>query len=217
MSIDVAIADKLLTTTRGVRKRMDFSRPVDPAIITECIEVAMQAPVGSQTWGVHFVVVTEPELKMKVADLYRKSCYPYLDDLEAADRDQEGESEADPRNRGFAVYRWQADTLHELPVLVIVAIEGRFEDRPVIEQASMYGNVLPVAWSFMLALRARGLGSCWTTLHLAYERETAEALGMPDDVTQAVLLPVGYYTGEDFRPATRPPADRFIHWNGWGE
>ena len=214
MSIDIAAADKLLTTTRGVRKRMDFTRPVDRAIITECVEVAMQAPYGSQTWGIHFIVATEPDVKMKIADLYRKVCYPYLDGL--ADTAEDGQGDV-PINQSADLYRWQADTLHEVPALVIVAMDGRVEDQPLGALAGKFGGALPMAWSFMLALRARGLGSCWTTLHLYEEAETAKVLGIPDTMTQTVLLPVGYYTGEDFRPAKRPAADRFIHWNGWGK
>lgn len=145
MSIDIASADKLLTTTRGVRKRMDFARPVDRAIITECVAVAMQAPVGSQTWKTHFIVITEPGMKMKIADLYRKVGYPYLDDLEANLNADGGDAESKPLNRGVDLFRWQADTLHEVPALVIVAIEGRFEDGSVGSQASMFGAVLPVA------------------------------------------------------------------------
>lgn len=213
MTIDTAAADKLLTTTRGVRKRMDFSRPVAPAIIERCVEVAMQAPVGSQNWGTHFIVATEPGAKMQIADLYRKVCYPYLDNLGGDDGNDQGDV---PINKGVELYRWQADTLHETPALVIVAMDGRVEDQPVGAQAGQYGMVLPVAWSFMLALRARGLGSCWTTLHLYEEAAAAEALGIPDTMTQTVLLPVAYYTGDDFRPATRPPAAGFVHWNRWG-
>jgi nitroreductase len=214
MTIDVAAAaaDKLLTTTRGVRKRMDFSRPVAPEIIRQCAEVAMQAPVGGMEWPTHFIVATEPDVKMRIADLYRKVCDPYLVDLEA-----KMEAGGDRPKSGVELYRWQGETMHELPALVIVAIEGRFESEPVGMQAAKYGMVLPVAWSFMLALRARGLGSCWTTLHLYEEAAVAKALGMPDNVTQTVLLPVAYYTGDDFRPAKRPPADNFIHWNRWGD
>jgi nitroreductase len=212
MTIDVAAADKLLTTTRGVRKRMDFSRPVEPEIIRQCVEVAMQAPVGGGDWPTHFIVATEPDMKRRIADLYHKVCEPYLDDLEA-----KMNAGADRPKSGVDLYRWQSTTLHELPALVIVAVEGRFESEPVGMQAAKYGMALPVAWSFMLALRARGLGSCWTTLHIYEEAEVAKALGIPDTMTQTVLLPVAYYTGDDFKPAKRPPADDFIHWNRWGD
>lgn len=212
LTIDVAAADKLLTTTRGVRKRMDFSRPVAPDIIRQCVEVAMQAPVGGTDWPTHFIVATEPDVKLRIADLYRKVCDPYLDTL-AAKMDAGGERPTS----GVELYRRQAETLHQAPALVIVAIDGRFENEPVGKQAARYGCVLPVAWSFMLALRARGLGSCWTTLHIYEEAEVARALGIPDTMTQTVLLPVAYYTGDDFKPAKRPPADNFIHWNRWGE
>lgn len=113
------------------------------------------------------------------------------------------------------VTNYLAEHFHEVPVHVIPCIEGRFETGPVIAQASKYGQILPAAWSFMLALRARGLGSCWTTLHLGYEREAAEILGIPDDITQAALIPVAYFTGKDFRPAKRIPARERTHWNSW--
>ena len=214
MTIDIAAADKLLPTTRGVRKRMDFTRPVEPAVITQCVEVAMQAPYGTQNWGIHFIGATKPDVKMQIAELYRKACHPYLDGLAAKAGDGRGDKQ---KGKGVGLYRWQADTLHDMPALVIVAMEGRLEEQPVAAMAGKFGGALPMAWSFMLALRARGLGSCWTTLHIYQEAAVARVLGIPDNVTQTVLLPVAYYTGDDFRPATRPPAGDYIHWNRWGD
>ena len=98
-----------------------------------------------------------------------------------------------------------------------IAWEGRVEEMPPVAQASVYGSVLPSAWSFMLAARARGLGSAWTTIHLFYEKETAELLGIPADITQGVLLPVAYYTGDDFKPAKRVSPRELTYWNTWGE
>lgn len=85
-----------------------------------------------------------------------------------------------------------------------------------MHQASLYGSILPAAWSLMLALRARGLGAAWTTLHLRYEREVATLLSIPPTITQAALLPVAYYTGDDFKPATRIPARQVTYWETWG-
>jgi nitroreductase len=107
--------------------------------------------------------------------------------------------------------------LHEVPALVIVCIEGRVEKEAQVRQASLYGSILPAAWSFMLALRARGVGSAWTTLHLIHEKDAAKVLGIPDTVTQAVLMPVAYYKGTDFKPAKRLPARDRTHWNTWGQ
>ncbi|MEE2980629.1 MAG: nitroreductase family protein, partial [Pseudomonadota bacterium] len=115
------------------------------------------------------------------------------------------------------LYSWEAYSVHDMRDLVIVAMEGRLEDQPVAAMAGKFGGALPMAWSFMLALRARGLGSCWTTLHIYEETAVAQALGIPDNVSQTVLLPVAYYTGDDFRPATRPAAGDYIHWNRWGD
>ena len=70
-------------------------------------------------------------------------------------------------------------------------------------------------WREKLAERTKGLGATWTTLHLGNADRVAEALGIPGDFTQAVMLPVGYYTGDSFKPATRKPVSSYIHHNGW--
>jgi len=212
---DLAAVDHVLTTTRSVRKRLDLTRPVDPKVIEEAIEVALQAPTGSNVQGWHFVVVTDPEKKKAIADLYRKGADRY------ANRSRPQYGADDPRTKqrarivesGAHLYQH----LHEVPVLVIVCVEGRFEQEPQFVQASMYGSILPAAWSFMLALRARGVGSAWTTLHLIHEKEVAKVLGIPETLTQAVMMPVAYYTGTDFKPAQRLPARERTHWNAWGQ
>jgi nitroreductase len=109
-----------------------------------------------------------------------------------------------------------AEHLHEVPVLVIPCIEGRTENVPFLQQAVTWGSILPATWSFMLAARARGLGTAWTSLHLAYEREAAAVLGIPyEHVMQVALIPVAHTVGTDFRPGPRLPGDRRVHWDGW--
>lgn len=223
-SIDLASVDHVLTTTRAVRKRLDLRRPVEPEIVKRCIEIATQAPTGlsGETW--HFVVVTDPEKRAAIAALYKKtgaaelsgtlSFDPYLARLHAV-------SVYDPR---FAVQqrihtsgRYLGDHLHEVPVLVLPCIEGRVETAGPAAQASLYGSIMPATWSLMLALRARGLGSVLTTGHIGHcEREVAKILDIPDDITQAALVPVAYFTGADFKPAQRVPAQQRTHWNAWG-
>ena len=215
MSIDIAAADKLLTTTRGVRRRIDFERPVERQVIEDCIEVAMQAPVGA-AWLTHFIAVTDPELRRKVGSHYAHISHPYLDEMETNMRARAtGPDQIKAVDKEMAMHRWYTDSLHRAPVLVIVAMQGRFETAEVARQAGVYGSNLPAAWSFMLALRARGLGTCWTTLHIRREREVAELLGIPEDVTQTVLLPVGYYKGTDFKRVKRPPVADWTHWDRW--
>ena len=215
MTIDVEAADKLLTTTRGVRRRIDFDRPVERSVIEDCIEVAMQAPVGAG-WVTHFIAVTDPELREKVGKHYAEISHPYLDDMEAPMRERATSPEQIQLvDKQMGMHRWYTDNLWRAPVLVIVAMQGRCETAEVAKQAGSYGSNLPAAWSFMLALRARGLGTCWTTLHIYREREVAELLGVPEDVTQTILLPVGYYKGTDFQRVQRPPVADFLHWNNW--
>jgi nitroreductase len=215
--MDLATVDHLLTTTRSVRKRLDFGRPVEPAVIERCIAIALQAPTGSNMQGWHFLVVTDAALRRGLADIYRRAFEIYANAPETM-RPVIGED--DPR---FAQTQRIVDSashlaqhLHEAPVLVIPCIEGRVENAGALAQASTYGSILPAVWSFMLALRARGLGAAWTTLHLMYEQEASELLGVPATVTQAALLPVAYFTGADFRPAKRLPAEGRTYWNRWG-
>ena len=204
----LAIIDHLLTTTRSVRTRLDLTRPVEPAIIQACLEIAIQAPTGGNRQGYHFVVITDPDKRHGLAELYRKAFYENWTPQRKEDVQQR-----DPRN--LASYFYLAEHLHEVPVHIIPCIEGHLVGTERFAQASGYGGILPSAWSLMLALRARGVGSAWTTIHLKYAQETAALLGIPDHIAQAALLPVAYYTGDDFKPAKRIPARQRTYWNSW--
>jgi nitroreductase len=204
--MDRTTVDHLLTTTRSVRKRLDFERPVEPEILTECLELAIQAPSGSDRQQWHFVVVTDEALKQQIGDYYRQSFNAYA----AVGRSGGGARSAIAESADYL-----SENFHRAPALVLFCYEGRVEQAGPMAQAAVYGSILPAAWSFMLALRSRGLGTAWTTLHLRYEREIAALLRLPDQLTQAVLFPVAYYTGDDFKPAKRTPATERTHWNGW--
>lgn len=213
---NLAVVDHLLTTTRSVRKRLDLERPVEREIIEHCIEIATQAPSGSNSQQWHFVVVTDAAKRKGLADLYLQAFNTYLRGREQAPAEKRphGPSATIMRRvTSSAIYL--AQHLHEVPVHIIPCSEGRVENEPMFMQASHYGSILPATWSLMLALRARGLGSAWTTLHLPYEKEAAQLLGIPNNITQAALLPVAYYKGDDFHPADRIPAREVIHWDGW--
>lgn len=210
--------DELLTTTRSVRKRLDFDRPVEPEIIEECLRIALQAPTGSNAQGWHWVVIDDPKLRDQIADYYRRSAEPYLASggAEATRGRSGGRSErAATQMRVTESAKYLADNLQRVPVLVLGCLEGDVEKIPASRQAGFWGSLLPAAWSFMLALRARGLGAAWTTLHLPYAKEVGELLGIPDGISQGVLLPVAYTKGTDFRPAPREPLEKVLHRNGW--
>ena len=214
--VDLATVDRLLTTTRCVRKRLDLRRPVEPAVLERCIEIAMQSPTGSNSQGWHFLVVTDAKRRAGLAELYRRAFDLYVNNegmrpVLAADDPRAIQM---PRIVDSASYL--SEHLHEVPLMVIPCVEGRVENAGVIAQASIYGSILPATWSLMLALRARGIGSAWTTLHLMFESEAAELLGIPPTVTQTALLPVAYFTGTDFKPASRLPARDRTYWNSWG-
>jgi nitroreductase len=217
MDIDREQSDKLLTTTRGVRRRLDFNRQVERSVLEDCVRIALQAPIGARDQKQHFVIVMDAGKRMKIADIYRGIALPYIEEREAFAASLEpGDPNAELILGNLGLAKWQAETLHEVPCMVIMAKEGRVEESDTFTQASFYGSILPAAWSFMLALRTRGLGACWTTLHIGDEQEAARVLGVPDDVTQAVMLTVGYYKGETFKPATRVAPKDQIHWDSWG-
>jgi nitroreductase len=206
---DLAETDRLLSTTRSVRRRLDLERPVDPAVILECVELAQQAPTGSNGQGWRWVVVTDAAKRAEIARLYAEAGAAYL---EAAAQTSE-----DPQTRRVYESAFELTKfLDRVPVHVIPCIHGRVDNQPNGLAASSYGSILPAAWSFLLALRSRGLGSVWTTLHLFKEREVAALLGIPADITQVALFPVAHTIGTDFKPATRPPADTITYWDEWG-
>lgn len=209
--------DDLLSTTRSVRLRLDLTRPVAQTLIEECLDLAQQAPSGGNQQGWSFVVVTDPEKRRVLGSLYKQGWDAYRQVISAR---ASGEAPAAmPSADVMRVYRSAqhlADHMGDVPVLVIPCIAGRTENADAAEQASQWGSILPAVWSFMLAARARGLGTCWTTLHLPHEREAAELLGIPyADVMQAALIPVAHTLGEDFRPGPRQPLDTIVHWEQW--
>ena len=209
--------DELLTTTRAVRKRLDLDRPVERAVIEECLAIAEQAPTGSNRQNWQFVVVTDPAKRKALGELYRRGWETYR----ASGQSAAGITFADPRRaavqaRVAASSAYLAQHMGEVPVLLVPCIAGRTENQPVVDQAGRWGSILPATWSFMLAARARGLGTAWTTLHLYFEREAADLLGIPfADYMQAALIPVAYTKGTDFQPGPREPLEKTVHWDAW--
>jgi nitroreductase len=202
--------DELLTTTRAVRKRLDLTRPVERELLEECLGLAQQAPTGSYRQDWHFVVVTDRELRAGLAALWRRGAEKYLGRL--------GDPAEVPGTIGRvlgSVFHL-VDHLDQVPVHVIPCIEGRTDGKGAFAQASRWGSIMPATWSFMLAARTRGLGTVWTSFHLAYEQEAAELLGIPyDQVMQAALIPVAYTIGTDFKSAQRAPLESMVHWDRW--
>lgn len=206
MEFDLDQVDQLLSTTRAVRKRLDLGRPVPDDVLLECLQLAVQAPTGSNRQGWRWMVIRDQAKKDALAELYNKAGRSYLE--QGATAVETGTQTA--RVMDSALYL--ADHLAEVPVLVIPLVVGRLEDLPIGGAAAgLFGSIIPAMWSFQLALRSRGLGSCYTTLHLAHEAEAAELLGIPGHLTQAGLLPVAYTLGTDFKPAARPPVEEITY------
>jgi nitroreductase len=211
-------ADDLLSTTRAVRKRLDFDRDVEPELITECIRLAQQAPSAYNTQSAHFVVVTDADKKAVLAELWRRGrAYGRELPISYVNYQYKGAEHAATAPKMVASVSYLAENLHRAPAVVIPCVAFRTDNgESVLMQSFVWGAVLPAVWSFCLAARERGLGTCWTTIHLAYEREAAELLGIPyDDVMQVALLPVAYTKGTEFKPAWRLPIDQILHWNSW--
>lgn len=213
MSLNLTV-DELLTTTRSVRKRLDLEKPVPREVIMECLDLALQAPTGSNAQGWQWVFVEDADKKKALADIYRTNADPYLDSPKPTYDDVRGERMTLVGESA----RYLTDHFHEVPVMMIPCLEGRPDGAPAGISASFWGSLLPAAWSFMLALRSRGLGSAWTTLHLLGdgEKQAAEVLGIPHDkYSQAGLFPIAYTKGTDFKKAKRLPAEQLAHWDSW--
>jgi nitroreductase len=209
MTIDTAVTDQLLSTTRAVRRRLDLDRPVKRSVILDCLRLAIQAPTASNAQDWRWVVVTDPEKKAELARMYAAGGSEYLKAAAA--------NATEPQTkRVYESALYLTEVLDRVPVHVIPCIQGRVDNAPNMMAAARYGSIIPAAWSFMLALRSRGLGSAWTTLHLFKEKEAAALLGIPDDMTQVALIPVGYITGGDLKPAERPPVEGITYWDTWG-
>lgn len=208
--------DELLTTTRTVRKRLDLTRPVPLDLVRECVTVALQAPSGSNRQHWEWIVVTDAERRAAIGEFYRRAweayaASPAFAGAQGGDDPARGEVQRRIGDSGWHLGRH----LGEVPVLVLPCLHVGAGGLPAGNQAGVWGSLLPAAWSYCLAARARGLGTAWTTLHLEYEREVAELLGLPPGVAQGALIPTAYYTGDTFRPAAREPLDDVLHLNGW--
>jgi nitroreductase len=180
-------------------------------VILECLRLAVQAPTqsNSQTW--RWMVVTEPEKKSLVAEAYRKVGLSYLEQAAGTEKDPQTQ-------RVYESAVALAKLLEQVPAMVIPCVKKDYDPaHGNAVAASVYGSIIPATWSFQLALRSRGLGSVFTTLHLFQDKIVADALGIPDDVLQIALLPVAYTIGTDFKPAARPPVEQITYWNTWGE
>lgn len=205
--MDISVTDHLLSTTRAVRKRLDLDRPVEPEILLECLRLAVQAPTASNAQGWRWLIVTDPDKKARLAEFYRSGAMEYM----RSGRPKQQASPQQVRVQDSAQYL--LDVIDRVPALVIPCIQGRVRNPQ--HAAAFFGSIHPAIWSFQLALRSRGLGAAWTTFHLAHEQETADLLGIPDEVTQAAMLPVAYTIGTEFKPAVRRPVEDITYWNGW--
>jgi nitroreductase len=211
-------AEELLMTTRGVRKRLDFARPVEREVLRECVATALQAPSGSNRWALQFVIVTDPDVRRAFGEVYREcyELYKTLDGVYIGSIDKGDADLNDQQQRTTVSADYLGEHFGEAPAIVAACAPARAEDGPAIRKTTLLGSVLPGMWSFMLAARLRGLGTSWTTVSLFDEEKTGEALGIPiDEVTIGAITPVAYTKGTDFKPALRPDPDDVIHWDGW--
>lgn len=208
--LDLAVVDQLLSTTRAVRRRLDFSRPVEREVLLDCVRLSQQAPTASnqQTW--RWLIVTDPAKKAQLGEIYSRG-RPAM--LKSAEEAVQGEEQT---RRVYDAAFWLADKIAEAPALVIPCAVGRPPETfsPILS-STIYGSIVPAIWSFQLALRSRGLGSCFTTVHLFWEDEVRALFGIPEDVLQVAMLPVAYTVGTDFKPAVRPAPESICYWDAW--
>ena len=209
--------DELLTTTRAVRKRLDFEKPVPLDVVRECIEIATQAPSGSNQQGWHWVVVTDAAKRKTLGEIYARAFDIYKQMPFYAGAITTGDPTRDAtQQRVASSAEYLAEHMGDAPVLLVPCITGRLDNLPSMMTASQWGSLHPAIWSFCLAARARGLGTSWTSLHLMFEEEAAGVLGIPfAEISQGALIPVAYTKGTDFKPGPRADLDAIIHVDSW--
>lgn len=211
-------SDQLLSSTRAVRKRLDLSRPVPDEVIRECVSIALQSPSGSNNPTMQFVIVRDAGKRKAIGDVYRQcyGIYKSMDGIYIGTIDKGSPEDNVVQQRSASSADWLGEHMGEAPVLVLPCTTGRLDNQPAMISASIAGNIAPAAWSFMLAARARGLGGCWTTVHLMMEQAVADIVGIPfAEIQQFCLIPLGYTLGTEFKPARRPSPDSIIHWDRW--
>lgn len=213
-------SDEVLVTTRAVRKRLDFDRPVSRSILIECMEIALQAPTGSNAQGWQFVFVDDQDKRTAIAEIYQRSFAAYATGPNAPTEIHKDEAMAETQTKVLSSAQYLADNLAKAPFFLIPCIAGRTDNEAlsgnILAQSAQFGSIIPATWSFMLAARNRGLGTCFTTLHLVEEKKVAEILGIPyDEVMQVGLIPIAYTQGTNFKKAPRKPLETLVHFNKW--
>tara|TARA_B110000196_G_C20898373_1_gene544722 strand:+ start:39 stop:677 length:639 start_codon:yes stop_codon:yes gene_type:complete len=192
--------DHYLSTVRSVRRRINFDKQIDDSVILECINIAVQAPTGRGDEGWRFLVVKNRGLKERVAFIYEEVLLSFIAEV------------GTPMKKSHQAL---IDRLSDFPSLIFVCKEG-VPETSFASQAAYFGSVLPAAWSLMVALRSRGIGSTWTTLLSSRHEEVAEVLGMPSSARQVVMLPVGYTLGAVLKKADRKDAATVSFLDSWG-
>ncbi len=206
---DLECVDRLLSTTRAVRRRLDLEKPVPRELLLDCIRLSQQAPTASNTQTWRWLVVDDPGKRRELGELYRQG----IPAIQASRQQLTADAQT---HRVYDSASWLAEHLGEVPVIAVPCVVGRLpEPTPLVIAASVFGSIYQAVWSFQLALRSRGLGSTFTTMHLLFEEQARKLLDIPEDVTQVALLPVAYTKGTGFKPAARPPAESIVHWNRW--
>ncbi len=209
---DTENTDRLLSTTRSVRRRLDFDRPVDHDVLRDCVRLAAYAPNASNAQDWRWVIVTDPDQRAGIAEYYRAGIVPPMQEL--LDR-RRADGDA-PGVRHSEAVLYLADRFHEVPALVIPCIRGELDsDMDFAWTASLFGSILPAVWSFQLALHSRGLASTFTTAHLLAADEVAALLDIPHGYLQTCLIPVAYLRGDNLKPPARKDPDEIIAWNRW--
>jgi nitroreductase len=208
MDIDVTSVDHALMTTRAVRRRLDLDRPVDEEILLDCIDVAEQAPSGGNQGSRRWVIVQDQSVKDRLAELYMEAAGQWM--IESSNRIA---GTGHPQEKVMRSAAYLAEHLAEVPAIVIPTVIGVHDGsgRP-----GLFDSVIQAVWSFSVALRARGLGSAWTTANLSRQDDVAELLAIPDGMTQIAMIPVAWSKGTEFKLAPRRPAREVAYFDSFG-
>jgi len=171
-----------LMTTRAMRRYSD--EPVSDEEIITCLRAALQAPSGGNIQPWQFLVVTDPQKRARLGEIYRRAYTRY----EAAMlptvppfRDEEQRAGFD---RTVAASRHLADHLGSAPVILLFLMPSitmtLSDEGGDLDVGTPYASLYPAMQNFMLAARGLGLGTALTTVHRIYQDEVRALFEIPD-------------------------------------
>ncbi len=196
--LDMPLGEAIFTLRAIRRLKPD---PIPDADIRDILEATIHAPNGGNQQGWRFIVVTDPELRSKLGELYHEAWW-----AKRRDDGIRGPEDVPPGKGVMRSAMRLADEIGDSPVIVLMCATGT--------GPAQAASIIPAAQNMLLAARALGIGGTITTLHPQVDERVNSLFGIPDTAQVVYCIPLGYPRGR-FGPTSRKPQDEVCFYNGW--